>query len=99
MQLFWDRPISPGTEAGRYVLNEKSLLPNILTPEQLAGLDRFDQVQLEEVVRVCQRSRNLSEAGRVLFAASRQGKKMANDADRLRKYLARFNLTWDGIKG
>jgi transcriptional regulatory protein RtcR len=34
----------------------------------------------------------LSEAGRLLFAASRKSKATVNDADRLRKYLARFGL-------
>lgn len=36
--------------------------------------------------------RTLSEAGRVLFASSRQTKASSNDADRLRKYLQRFGL-------
>ena len=38
--------------------------------------------------------RRLSDAGRTLFAISRQGKRNPNDADRLRKYLARFGMTW-----
>lgn len=67
-------------------------LENVLSPGQLEALDRFDRVQLADVVRVCRQSRSLSEAGRVLFAASRQQKASANDADRLRKYLARFEL-------
>jgi len=36
----------------------------------------------------------LSEAGRASFAASRARRACANDADRLRKYLARFGLEW-----
>lgn len=60
-------------------------------------LDRFERVQLADVVRVCQQSRSLSEAGRTLFAASRRRKKTANDADRLRKYLARFGLDWQAV--
>lgn len=67
-------------------------LEEVLSAEQREGLDLFDRVQLAEVVRVCRQSRSLSEAGRVLFAASRQQKASANDADRLRKYLARFEL-------
>ncbi len=62
-----------------------------------ADLDRFDRVQLAEVVRVCRRSRSLSEAGRTLFAASRRKKANPNDADRLRKYLARFGLDARGL--
>ncbi len=60
-------------------------------------LDRFDQVQLSEVVRVCRSSRSLSEAGRALYAVSRRQKSSSNDADRLRKYLARFGLSWEQV--
>ena len=62
---------------------------------QLAELDRFDQVQLQEVLRVCTSAPSLAEAGRILFAQSRKNKKTANDSDRLRKYLKKFDLTWD----
>jgi transcriptional regulatory protein RtcR len=39
----------------------------------------------------------MSDAGRKLFAVSRESKAKPNDADRLRKYLARFNLDWERI--
>ena len=68
--------------------------------EQLVDVDRldlFDRVQLTEVVHVCRESKSLSEAGRKLFAVSRQAKAQPNDADRLRKYLARFHLNWDEV--
>lgn len=61
-------------------------------------LDRFDRVQLTEVVRVCRQSRSLSDAGRTLFAVSRLARKTANDADRLQKYLNRFGLEWDDVR-
>jgi transcriptional regulatory protein RtcR len=63
-----------------------------------AELDRFDAVQLSDVVAVCRQALSLSEAGRVLFAASRQRRASVNDADRLRKYLARFALDWDQVR-
>ena len=70
-------------------------------PDNLFGLqlDRFEQVQLAEVVAVCRASRSLSEAGRTLFAVSRAQKGSVNDADRLRKYLARFGLDFEGVRG
>lgn len=61
-------------------------------------LDRFDAVQLADVLAVCRASRSLSEAGRALFAASRASRSSVNDADRLRKYLARFRLNWDRVR-
>lgn len=60
-------------------------------------LDLFDQACLAEVVRVCRESRSQSDAGRALFAVSRTKKAIPNDADRLRKYLARFGLSWNDI--
>lgn len=60
-------------------------------------IDLFERRQLETVLDVCRTSASLSEAGRVLFAVSRQKKASPNDADRLRKYLARFGLSWESI--
>lgn len=61
-------------------------------------IDLFDRRQLETVLEVCRRSASLSEAGRELFAVSRQKKANPNDADRLRKYLARFGLSWENVR-
>lgn len=76
---------------------ERALLEDVLGDGAAHELDRFDQVQLAEVIRACRRARSLSEAGRLLFAASRRRRKSVNDADRLRKYLARFDLDWDRV--
>jgi transcriptional regulatory protein RtcR len=70
----------------------EDLVSRALGPERAARLDRFDRVQLEDVVRLCREARSLSEAGRRLFAESRSERTSVNDADRLRKYLARFDL-------
>lgn len=67
-------------------------------PKQIGEIDLFDRQQLVTVLDVCHRSSSLSEAGRTLFSVSRQQKKQPNDADRLRKYLAKFGLDWDGLK-
>jgi transcriptional regulatory protein RtcR len=73
-------------------------LARFLSPEQLDALDPFDRAQLATVVQTCVRSRSLSEAGRSLFAVSRTKRTTANDADRLRKYLARFELNWQSLQ-
>ena len=39
-----------------------------------------------------------AEAGRVLFAQSRTRKQSTNDADRLKKYLTRFGLSWEDVR-
>jgi transcriptional regulatory protein RtcR len=69
-----------------------------LLGEGAEHIDLFDRVQLDSVLAVCSSCKSLSEAGRALFAASRQEKKQTNDADRLRKYLARFNLSWEQLR-
>lgn len=75
------------------------ILTSLMSPEALADIDPFDRVQLAETVRICRASRSLSEAGRILFTASRARRSTANDADRLRKYLARFGLDWASVTG
>jgi transcriptional regulatory protein RtcR len=70
----------------------------VLGPKKAAALDRFDRVQLDEVLRVCRGAASLSAAGRILFAASRAARSSVNDADRLRKYLARFGLSFADVR-
>ena len=74
------------------------MVDRVLGAERAASLDRFDRVQLDDVLRVCRVAPSLSAAGRVLFARSRERKRVANDADRLRKYLARFGLEWELVR-
>ena len=75
-----------------------SPLRTLLGAESLSQIDPFDRVQLDYVVEICRASASLSEAGRTLFAASREQRKSTNDADRLRKYLAKFGLDWGSVK-
>ncbi len=73
-------------------------LQGLIGSDRVAALDRFDRVQLAEVVRVCCECRSMSEAGRMLFAESRKAKQRPNDSDRLRKYLARFGLSFPQLQ-
>jgi len=79
-------------------LTPQGALQEFLDKKQLEKLDFFDRAQLAFVVDVCQRSRSLSEAGRTLFDASRTRKAFSNDADRLRKYLARFGFEFSQLR-
>jgi transcriptional regulatory protein RtcR len=90
------RAAEPARDAGEAA--DAGLLERLLPPERFAALDRFERVQLEDVVRACRTARSLSEAGRVLFAASRAARTSTNDADRLRKYLARYDLSLQAIQ-
>jgi sigma54-dependent transcription regulator len=58
-----------------------------------AGMPLLDRKN-GKISKVCIGARSMSEAGRMLFSVSRTSRKTVNDADRLKKYLARFSLDW-----
>ncbi len=95
LKLGWKALSGKTTDCGA---SDAELL-QIVLGDAVTELDLFDAAQLACVVRQCRKAATLSEAGRRLFAASRKVKENPNDADRLRKYLARFNLSWADIKG
>jgi transcriptional regulatory protein RtcR len=86
LQAAWHRP--PLADS------DDALIDAVIGTGAVAKLDLFDRAQLASVLRVCRASASLSEAGRLLFGVTRGKRKVTNDADRLRKYLARFHLTW-----
>lgn len=70
-------------------------LADVLGDDAAAQLDLFDAMQLAAVIKVCRESKTLSDAGRKLYNVSRGAKAKPNDADRLKKFLARFGLEWN----
>lgn len=88
LKVFWSS--SGGNEPSQY-------LAPIIGQQSLEEMDLIERVQLACVIRVCRESSNLSAAGRSLFAVSRQKKKNSNDADRLRKYLLKYGLSWSDV--
>ena len=75
-----------------------NILIKYLDEETLATIDPFDAVQLAYVIEVCINHKNQAAAGRYLYANSRDKLKSPNDSDRLRKYLMKFGLRFDGLK-
>ena len=73
------------------------LVLDLLGEEAAGRLDLFDAAQLSVVLRTCRDHVSASAAGRALFANSRLEKKSNNDADRLKKYLARFGLRFEDV--
>lgn len=94
----WRRSGGAFEERGDEADGAEDGVEHVLGGARANEVDRFDRAQLAEVIRVCRASRSLSEAGRSLFAASRSKKTRVNDADRLRKYLARFGLDWSAVR-
>ncbi|CAN5284627.1 RNA repair transcriptional activator RtcR [soil metagenome] len=72
-------------------------LEGLLDDAEIEKIDLFDVMQLRSVIDICRRSKSMSDAGRKLFAASRGAKTNPNDADRLKKYLAKFGLSWEKL--
>ncbi|EGD8246994.1 sigma 54-dependent transcriptional regulator [Shigella boydii] len=88
-------------EINRLRYNWQESRPSALTAllgAEAENIDLFDRMQLEHVIAICRQAKSLSATGRQLFDVSRQGKASVNDADRLRKYLARFGLTWEAVQ-
>ena len=75
---------------------ERTLL-SVMSQTQLSSIDPFDRPSLANVIVVCRQSTNVSDAGRKLFAVSREIRKTKNDSDRLKKYLAKYSLSWADI--
>jgi len=75
----------------------EDLLLTILSQENIARIDPFDRPGLANVIAICRQSDSLSDAGRKLYAVSRAARKSTNDSDRLKKYLAKFDLDWAGV--
>ncbi|HMQ10942.1 MAG TPA: RNA repair transcriptional activator RtcR [Oligoflexia bacterium] len=73
-------------------------LSSVLSQQYINQMDNFDKTQLSHVISICRQSQSISEAGRKLFNVSRTKKASINDADRLKKYLAKFNLSWKDLK-
>ena len=97
LQWLWQH--SAGAEKTGNGFKTPLALEGLLSDEQLAAIDCFDRLQLQSVLEVCRSSRSLSEAGRTLFDKSRAQRAVVNDADRLRKYLQKFGLSWDAVAG
>ncbi len=87
---------NPASRIG-FVGAEHEEMLNTLLGERAASVDRFDGMQLQSVIALCRQHRSISDAGRALFNVSRSQRTVVNDADRLRKYLLKFGITWDAI--
>lgn len=89
LRYSWKRPEQDDSNEAK--------LSDFLTEEQIAQIDPFDRPQLAYVISICKTAKSISDAGRQLFAVSREKRKSTNDGDRLRKYLAKFELSFDEL--
>lgn len=78
--------------------DQTAIISEVLGQKGAEAIDLFDRFQLAEVIRICKASASLADAGRKLFSESRKQRSKINDTDRLRKYLSRFDITWDMLE-
>lgn len=81
-------------QGGKPSVAASSGLAERLLGADLAKHDMFDIAQLEAVLQVVVATDNMAQAGRKLFAVSREAKENPNDSDRVRKFLARWGLDY-----
>ena len=75
----------------------EEVLLSVMNQTQLNRIDPFDRPSLANAIQICRHSDNLSDAGRKLFSVSRENRKTKNDTDRLKKYLAKYDVRWADI--
>ena len=74
-----------------------SVLQKYVSEAEVEQMDHFDAHQLNYVLNVCNKHRNMAAAGRELFNVSRTKKAQTNDSTRLQKYLQKFGLSWSQL--
>ena len=72
--------------------NDDQLLSKVLSDDIYESLDLFDQAQLIQTIKICQKSKSMADAGRKLFNKSRLQRSASNDYQRLRVYLKKYKL-------
>ena len=82
----------------RHLLDPVGALSVPRVVSRLCGVQTQVASSAELAIRVRRQTSRRGEAGRVLFAHSLAHRTTKNDADRLRKYLARFGLTFEQLR-
>lgn len=93
LQQLWKTSLGTSPELS----TDEVFLEQFLSTEQISQLDDFDKFQLIGVLKICKNAKSMADAGRQLFAVSREQRNTTNDSDRVKKYLARFGLSWDKV--
>jgi len=93
LQMDWNGSPSDGENQ-----QDDELLEALLSKEAYESLDLFDHAQLVNVIKTCQKSKSMADAGRKLFDKSRLKKSASNDSQRLRVYLKKYELDFNRIQ-
>ncbi|MCO1335371.1 RNA repair transcriptional activator RtcR [Microbulbifer sp. OS29] len=69
----------------------------LLGPGSCDTMDFYEQIKLAGLIRVCEESSTMAEAGRKLFQVSRATKKSNNDSHRVRQLLEKYGLKFEQL--
>ena len=77
--------------------DDNQLLNEVLGETAVKQLDFFEQIQLKQVIKICQQYSTMAEAGRQLFNVSRKTRSTQNDSHRLRIYLKKYGIEFKSL--
>lgn len=75
----------------------KIFLESVLPKKYHNKIDLYDQASLIEVIKVCQQSNSMAEAGRRLFSVSRTERTTQNDSHRVKQILNKYGMTFEAV--
>ena len=84
-------------DADKQSLSATAILNNFLDDSTIAEMDYYEQIKLAGVIKICQQSSSMAEAGRKLFNISRILKSSNNDSHRIKQILSRYDLDFKAI--
>lgn len=90
LEATWPSSAAGGTAAFNCGMVSR-LLPD-------ARMDAYDEARAEAVLRAVKDTSSMAEAGRALFAVSREERKSVNDSHRVRVLLASWGLDYKQVK-
>lgn len=74
------------------------IISAFMDKQSIAETDYYEQIKISGIIKVCQESSSMAEAGRRLFQYSRTLKATHNDSHRVKQILSRYGLTFEEIK-
>jgi len=82
---------------GRPKSNDTQLVESVLGSNRASELDLHEILYLSPILKVCQSSSSMAEAGRKLFNISRDKKTSANDSHRIKQILSKYGIAFSDI--
>lgn len=80
-----------------HALSATKIIGEFLDKKTIAEIDYYEQIKIAGLIKVCQESSSMAEAGRKLFNFSRTLKASHNDSHRVKQILNRYGLNFEQI--